>query len=364
MFHQHALWRNRMASYRTTVILKTDIVDSTSRLAGQTQFEMGIQRKQHKAFIIDMAGKHHGYVFDEEGDAYWIEFPSVTGAVLAALDMLQSLQKMQAGKGERQRLAIRAVITAGDILYQDNDPIGTAMNLAARLEKMTPPDEIYLSHAAWLLLNKAEVQTAFIGEFIIKGFNEPEKIYKVVQKNWSRVITNQFIVFTDMRGWSQYTRSGSIEDVENILFKYDDLMNDTCSEHNGLVRNTSGDQYFLTFSDTEHFFSAIDNLCKSWRAMVDRYHLGLSISAHKGDLNIIRSYLYGNDIHTAVYLERLISMINASRESISVAVTKKIKDCAKGTRWDNRFKELNTSHITDDNLLAVVKEYGAFQFLF
>jgi len=46
-----------MAIYRTTVILKTDIVDSTPRLAEQTQAEMSLQRRQHKQFISETAAK-------------------------------------------------------------------------------------------------------------------------------------------------------------------------------------------------------------------------------------------------------------------------------------------------------------------
>ncbi|MCI0555348.1 MAG: adenylate/guanylate cyclase domain-containing protein, partial [Anaerolineae bacterium] len=172
-----------MATLRTTVILKTDIVDSTPRVAGQTQSEMGLQRKQHKQFISDVAIKNRGAIFQEEGDAYWIEFPSVTTAVLATIQMHQNLRSMQAGKGEKQRLAIRAAITVGDILHQESDSIGTTMSLTARIEKITPPDEIYLSHAAWLVLNKAEVQTSFVNEFNLKGFSEPEKVYKVDQKH-------------------------------------------------------------------------------------------------------------------------------------------------------------------------------------
>ncbi|HET9906161.1 MAG TPA: adenylate/guanylate cyclase domain-containing protein, partial [Anaerolineales bacterium] len=165
-----------MADLRTTVILKTDIVDSTPRVAALTQSEMGLQKRQHKLFISEIVLKHRGVIFQEEGDAYWIEFPAVTTAVLAAIEMHQNLRSMQAGKGDKQRLAIRVVITVGDILHQETDTIGPAMSLTARIEKVTPPDEIYLSQAAWLVLNKAEVQTSFVNEFHLKGFTELEKV--------------------------------------------------------------------------------------------------------------------------------------------------------------------------------------------
>lgn len=79
---------------------------------------MSLQRKQHKQFISETVARQHGSIFQEEGDAYWIEFPSVTNACLSAIEMHQNLRSMQAGKGEKQRLAIRAVVTVGDILHQ------------------------------------------------------------------------------------------------------------------------------------------------------------------------------------------------------------------------------------------------------
>ena len=206
-----------MANYRTTVILKTDIVDSTPRLAELTQSEMGLQRRQHKQFIEEIAANHHGSIFDQEGDAYWIEFPSVTDAVLAAIEMHQSLRSIQAGRGKKQRLAIRAIITVGDILHQEKDTIGMVMSLTARIEKITPPDEIYLSHAAWLVLNKAEVQTSFVEEFNFKGFKESEKIYRVEQKHKTRVLANQFIVNTNVRSWSDYVKSKTIRLLAKVI---------------------------------------------------------------------------------------------------------------------------------------------------
>jgi class 3 adenylate cyclase len=352
-----------MSNLRTTVILKTDIVDSTPRLAKQTQAEMGLQRKQHKQFILEIANKHHGSIFQEEGDAYWIEFPSVTNACLAAIEMHQNLQSQQAGKGERQRLAIRAVITVGDILYEGSDSMGMTMSLTARLEKITPPDEIYLSNAAWLVLNKAEVQTSFVSEFNFKGFSELEKVYKVNQKHRTRVLTDQYIVFTDVRGWSSYAKSKDVETVERFLMDYDDLMNEICGKYGGTIRNTSGDQYFLTFLEAGGLFPATIALCESWKKVVERYQLGLSVAIHKGDLNIIRSYLYSNDIHTTLFLERANAQAHPARESVSVVVSGRVKESAIGTNWESQFRDFDESNLNDEKLKSIIKEHNAHQFI-
>jgi adenylate cyclase len=352
-----------MANYRTTVILKTDIVDSTPRLAGLTQSEMALQRKQHKQFISETAAQHRGSVFDEEGDSYWIEFPSVTNACLAAIEMHQNLRSMQAGKGEKQRLAIRAVITVGDILHQEKDTIGMTMSQTVRIEKFTPPDEIYLSHAAWLVLNKAEVQTSFVNEFNLKGFDQPEKVYKVEQKYKSRVITDQFIVYTDIRGWTGFTQERRIEDVEDFLFDYHDLLNEICEKYNGIIRNVSGDECFLTFSEVDNLFSAIRDLCASWKKMVKHYQFGLSVAIHKGNLNIIRSYLYSNDLHAIVHLERLNALNNPAKDSIAVIASGMVKNSAIGTNQESRFQAIDGSNVNGERLKLIIKEHGAYRFI-
>lgn len=352
-----------MANLRTTVILKTDIVDSTPRVAALTQAEMGLQRRQHKQFISDIAIKNHGAIFQEEGDAYWIVFPSVTTAAVAAVEMHQNLRSIQAGKSEKQRLVVRVIITVGDILHQEHDTIGTTMSLTARIEKITPPDEIYLSHAAWLVLNKAEVQTAYVGEFNLKGFPEPERIYKVDQKYKTRVLTDQYIVFTDAKGFTRFVKSSSIEQVENLLLDCDDLINEICEKHGGVIRQVVGDQYFLTFINANQTLMAIEQLCQSWKAIVERYKLGISIGVHKGNLHIIRSYVFGDDIHTTIYLSELDRFSHPRRNEIYAVTSGKFRDEFIGTDQEKKFLEFDTAKISKEVHKMIVGEHRAFELI-
>jgi class 3 adenylate cyclase len=352
-----------MANLRTTVILKTDIVESTPRIAAQTQAEMGLQRTKHQHFISNIATTNLGSIFQEEGDGYWIEFPSVTSAVLAAIEIHQNLRSLQTGKGEKQRLAIRAVITVGDILHQGNDAIGTTMSLTARIEKVTPPDGIYLSHAAWLILNKAEVPTSFVNEFSFRGFREPERVYKVEQKHRTRVLTDQYIVITDVRGWSSYTRSKTVEEVEQFLMEYDDRINEICEYHGGVIRGVAADEYFITFSEASQTLNAIEKLCQYWESVVERHGIGISILVHKGNLNVFRSYVFGNDIHFMYQLAQLSEIFHTEKDQISVVTTAKIRDEIQGTSWENRFQRLDRDKISNEKLRSVFEEYGAYSFI-
>lgn len=352
-----------MANYRTTVILKTDIVDSTPHLAGLTQSEMGLERKQHKQFIERLAIQYHGSIFQDEGDAYWIEFPSVTDAVLAAVDMHQNLRYSQAGKSEKQRLAIRAVVTVGDLLHQENESIGTTMSLTARIEKITPPDEIYLSHAAWLVLNKAEVQTSFVNEFNLKGFSEPEKIYRVNQKFGIRALTDQYIVLADADGFTDFFNSKGVEATEKFLLEYDALMNTACEKYGGEIRQVTGDLYFMTFTDAKQTLDAMILIYSGWKDISKRLNIGLTMGAHKGNILAFRSYVFSDDLNTTMFLSNFGKQIKSGISDISVVSSGRIRDEFKGTEHEGRFQRLDITSIKEGRGKTALLEHGAYQLI-
>jgi hypothetical protein len=78
---------------------------------------------------------------------------------------------------------------------------------------------------------------------------------------------------------------------------------------------------------------------------------------------MLRSYLYGIDIHTTFYLERLSNLVGPGRAGFSAVVSRKVKENLQGTEWEQKFRELDRSRITDEALHSVLDEQGAFQFL-
>jgi class 3 adenylate cyclase len=338
-----------MATLRSTVIMKTDISQFTQRVKNLSQSELSSLLNQHKNFISNISVKNEGSVIKGEGDAFWIIFSSVTSAALAAVEMQQELRTMQSGKADDERLAIHVAIALGDVLHQDTDIFGDTVNLTARIESVTPPDEIYLSQAAWLALNKAEIQTSFVNEFSLKGMSEPEKIYKIDQKHKTRIIKNQVIIFTDLRGFTAYHESHSIEDVERLLTQLDLLEKEVCEEYGGTIRLITADAYFLTFIEAHLALAAIESLCRKWSEFIQQHQIGcgIRIGVNKGDLNIFRSCIYGRDINIAARLETTGRIICPGTEQNSVLVTERIKDEVSGTSWSDKLQKVDKRVILD-----------------
>lgn len=341
-----------MAQLRSTVILKTDLSGFMSKVASLSETELIDMLADHKDMIREIAGTHGGSIVKGEGDSFWLTFASVTAACLAAIECQQELRAHQPGQTDERRLAMRSVISLGDVLHQESDIFGDAVNLAARIETVTPRDEVYLSEAAWLALSKAEVRTGFVGEFRLKGIDGPVRVYRIEQQHRTRIIKDQVIVFTGLRGFSSFTASRSLGDVEAMLLALDTYHKEVCDRFGGAVRMIVADSYHLTFPEARAALAAVDELRRRWadycQLVNSRCSLGIGI--HKGDSFLFRSFLYGVDIDVTVMLQALSRKV--APDSTCVLLSGKIKRGLAGTEWDGRVRPVEVSpetrHETDE----------------
>jgi class 3 adenylate cyclase len=326
-----------MTTLRTTVILKTDIRGSTVRFRALPEMDLDVLLTEHRAFLSRHAAAHDGRIVKPEGDGFWIVFPSVTAGALAAMTMQEELRLARVGKGD-DRLAMRIVLTLGDVLHQEGALVGDAVVLAARIEDITPPDEIYLSTTAWLAVNQAEVRTAFVDAFVLKGFPEPIPVYRVEQTHRSRVIAGQYIVITDLRGYTALVARSPMAAMEQILNRHFELIDQACREGNGTNRFEAGDSYCLTFPDPGLAMAAVERLEKEWEAFERSKGLGcpMHILVHKGELYAFRSFLYGIDLNVAVWVQRATTHMPPG--DTSIFVTRQVRQDLVGTPWYKRFK--------------------------
>jgi hypothetical protein len=192
-----------------------------------------------------------------------VVFPSATAAALAAISMPEELRLAQAGKGD-DRIAMRIVLTLGDVLHQEGGLVGDAVVLATRIESITPPDEIYVSPSAWLAMNQAEIRAAVVDTFTLKGFPDPVVVYRIEQTHRMRVIPDQYIVdhrppglWVDRRAVSrdpdrESSRSALRAGGSGVL---------GVLEHPPLHH---GDSYLLTLSDAALAMAGVERLAEGW----------------------------------------------------------------------------------------------------
>jgi class 3 adenylate cyclase len=324
-------------------IMKTDIGGSTPRFRALGESDLTALLVQHRELIGNVSAAHGGQIVKSAGDGFWILFPSATGAALAATAMQEELAQTQSNKGD-DRFAMRIVVTLGDVLHEGGDIFGDAVNLAARIETVTPVDEIYISAAARLAVTDAEVRTTLVDAFALKGFVEPVPVYRIEPQHRTQIFTDQYIVWSDLRGFGGFSQNAPVAQVEIVLDMLLHLVGEVCRAFGGIIRFNVGDAHCMTFDDPDEALAAAQRLVKDWDTFNERVSAcTIAVAVHKGSFNLFRSIAYGSDLNIAAQI-----VDAAHRRPSSVLVSESAQRDVDEGKWKGRLEptdlELGKDH--------------------
>jgi class 3 adenylate cyclase/uncharacterized RDD family membrane protein YckC len=168
---------------RTLTILFTDIKGYTEATARLSREEHLAMLHGHRDFVRPWVEHHGGRVVKGIGDAFLAVFESPTNAVLCGMDLQKALRDHNADLPADRRTEIRVAINTGEVALDEGDVFGEAVNIAARIESIAEPNEVYFTEATYLSMNKAEVPSAEVGYRTLKGIREQVRVYRVL---WER----------------------------------------------------------------------------------------------------------------------------------------------------------------------------------
>ncbi len=172
-------------------IILTDIVgytEATSRLSRKEQKEM---LNLHNQLLFPIIRNFGGKVVKTIGDALLLIFRSPTDAMLCSMAMQDALYDFNRKSQHVQKLHIRIAASLGEVRVANKDIFGEPVNLTSRIESITPADEIYLSDAIYMAMNKAEVPCIEVGLKQLKGIAEPVRIWQIPRFSHSRLIPEE-----------------------------------------------------------------------------------------------------------------------------------------------------------------------------
>lgn len=160
---------------KISAIMCADVV-GYSRLVAEDEEEalrrLMSYRKVFQTFIEDAGGR----IFNTAGDAILAEFPSAVDAVRAAIDIQESLRTRNTAYPKSRQMPFRIGLTIGDVVEEDGDLLGDAVNIAARLQTLSQPGGICLSHAVReQVANKLSAHFRDLGPQSVK--NIPQEIH-------------------------------------------------------------------------------------------------------------------------------------------------------------------------------------------
>ena len=162
------------------VVLFTDIEGST-RLWEQHPDRMAAALACHDALVRAVVGAHHGTVVKMIGDGAHAVFDDARDALLAALQLQQSVADPASTAGVT--LKVRCGLHAGVVEQRDNDYFGSAVNRAARITSVAHGGQLLLSGVvADLVGERLPAQTSLrdLGSVRLRDLARPERVYQLL----------------------------------------------------------------------------------------------------------------------------------------------------------------------------------------
>jgi len=131
--------------------------------------------------MLPLFKQYHGQIVKKTGDGVLAIFPSVVEAVDCAGQLQGCLSGVAGEAIKRPELVYRIGINLGDILVEDGDIYGNEVNVAVRLEAISPPGGFAISGAAyWSVKGRTAVKFEEIGFLRLKNIAEPIQVYKAI----------------------------------------------------------------------------------------------------------------------------------------------------------------------------------------
>lgn len=168
-----------MAAAENLAIMFVDMAGYAARTARQSRKENKALLRDFTGLLVPLIGRFGGKRIKTIGDAFLVTFRSPTDAVRCGMAMQDGVADYNDTRASTDPLLIRVAINVGEVRVEKNDVFGEAVNIAARVEELTPPGEIYLTGVVYLSMNKAEVVAEHVGERALKGIPEEIRIFRV-----------------------------------------------------------------------------------------------------------------------------------------------------------------------------------------
>jgi len=168
---------------RLAAILAADVA-SYSRLMGADESGTLQALKSIRAELIDPTiAAHSGRLVKTTGDGLLVEFSSVIDALRCATEVQTSMAERNASVPAGKRIEFRIDVHQGDVVIENDDIFGDAVNIAARLEGLAEPGGICVSaRVRGDAAGKLDLAFEDMGQQELKNIARPIRAYRVAME--------------------------------------------------------------------------------------------------------------------------------------------------------------------------------------
>jgi len=158
-------------------ILFTDIEGSTRKTQAMGDAAAQEMLRTHNRVIREALREHDGFEIKHTGDGIMASFGSARGALACAVTIQRSLTE------EMDPLRVKIGLNAGEPVAEEQDLFGSSVQLAARVCDKAQGGQILVSNVVRELAMGKGFLFSDVGDFALKGFEDPMRLYEVAWQN-------------------------------------------------------------------------------------------------------------------------------------------------------------------------------------
>jgi adenylate cyclase len=162
---------------RLAAIVCADVA-GYSRMMGSDEAGTHATFKAHRTAIYPIILNHGGRLVKNTGDGFLLEFPSIVGAIEAAMEMQSLMVERNHHLPTDRMMQFRLGIHMGDVMADEDEVFGDDVNIAVRLESVAAPGGLAVSAKAFGEAGK-HLNVSFVdaGSHRFKNIEQPVEVW-------------------------------------------------------------------------------------------------------------------------------------------------------------------------------------------
>ena len=239
-----------ISSHRSlSAVLVSDMVGYSRLMQIDTLYLREQFKLINNQIILPLVKNYNGQIIKTMGDGHLLKFNSIHNAVNYALNFQERINNFNIEISEEKNIYFRIGINLGEVILEENDIFGDAVNIASRLEGQCEPKKILISKLAYECLDsKARENFKFLETKQLKNISNPVDVYvcknllleKQLENNKEKLLPSLVVLpFANSSDDEEqnYLAEGISEDLISGLIKFKNLSVEQLSLENKVLNS-------------------------------------------------------------------------------------------------------------------------------
>ena len=166
---------------RIAAILAADIAGYSRLMQLDEEGTYARVMRQRRELIEPSIAEHQGKLINYAGDGFLAMFDSPVEAVRCAIVIHQGMVGRNTSLPREQWILYRIGVHLGDVIVEPDGVFGDGVNIAARLEGIATPGDLFISGGVYeQIKNKLVCAYQSLGDRQVKNITDPVSVYRVL----------------------------------------------------------------------------------------------------------------------------------------------------------------------------------------